>query len=47
MVLNPTGDPDGGVEADLVQEHMNLLGKVCYHDHLILNPFLSISQGKV
>lgn len=28
MVLNPSGNPEFGVEADLVQEHMNLLSKV-------------------
>lgn len=43
MVLNPTGDPDGGVEADLVQEHMNLLGKVCRIHYSILIYMLTTS----
>ncbi|KAJ2916959.1 hypothetical protein MD484_g3437, partial [Candolleomyces efflorescens] len=30
MVLNPTGNPEGGVPADLVQEHGNLLAKAKY-----------------
>ncbi|KAJ2929189.1 hypothetical protein H1R20_g7903, partial [Candolleomyces eurysporus] len=30
MVLNPTGNPEGGVPADLVQEHGNLLVKTKY-----------------
>ncbi|RXW23327.1 hypothetical protein EST38_g2525 [Candolleomyces aberdarensis] len=30
MVLNPTGNPEGGVPADLVQEHGNLLAKTKY-----------------
>ncbi|KAJ3516532.1 hypothetical protein NMY22_g14184 [Coprinellus aureogranulatus] len=30
MVLNPSGQRESGVEADLVQEHMNLLSKAKY-----------------
>ncbi|KAF8989724.1 hypothetical protein BDQ17DRAFT_1414321 [Cyathus striatus] len=30
LILNPSGLPESGVETDLVQEHMNLLGKAKY-----------------
>lgn len=47
LVLNPSGEEDGGVEADLVQEHMNLLVKVSFVHGTSMSVLLLNISGQV